>query len=828
MLRDGTLDLLRRDQLVTVMTSGELLGYSSLLTRTAPAFTVRARSDCALYCIPGDLGVELLSREDGVRWLATTQRDALLYAARSLSPLPEVQTLPVTAVIRGAPQFCDSETTIGEAAEAMTAQGRSAILVRTREGLGIVTDTDLREKAVAGGVSRDAPVSAIMSTPVRSVAAGAFTPEASLTMLTYGVSHLPVIADDGAVVGIVSAGDLMSLEARSPFALRRSLQWARDEDELVAAASDVPRLFVDLLDARLDAPLVCRVLTILHDTLTARLLELAFERHGAPPVDYAWLVFGSAARNELTLASDQDSGLAYADTDDPAVDEYFRGVAEDVTAGLTRCGFEPDSHYVMASIETWRMTLSGWKGVFSDSLESKDIVSRARAAVCFDYRQSAGRLYVEQALTDIMREVPEHPEFLQWLARTGSGFRPQVSGLRHKLYHMVDIKKGALLPIQNLARYHALRARHHHPGDPGAPGRGLRGRRRGSECDRTLREAYLTHQAAAAGAPRRGGARGAQARQRRRHGRAAAPRPRQPAGGAPRGRRGAVSLLPAPPLIRRRPTTCSASAVRGSLVGRRRVRIRCEAGLDGQQPVTPVELHPDGLARLVAGEDLVVVLLRAHWLTVDGDDDVAAGEILHRAEQRNIDDRDAIPAADSRPRGGSSGVHDLDEIAVGDREPERLGALGGPVDRSADTSSHVLRPPWIWPIESTTVPSWLTAWAELATELEWSPVESLKHSQGVGPTQPITFPPVSISGAPRPEVSRLWFVRRAVTFFDWPVHTSRQTAVRFIVVLVSCVPSSHQRCSVTTGSPTRAVLASPSGIGVRWALRGSTAMRAQS
>ena len=167
-------------------------------------------------------------------------------------------------------------------------------------------------------------------------------------------------------------------------------------------------------------------------------------------------------------------------------------MAEDVTGGLTRCGFEPDSHYVMASIETWRRTLSGWKQVFSDSLTSKDIVSRARAAVCFDYRQAAGQLYVTQALTDIMREVPAHPEFLQWLARTGSGFRPQVSGLRQKLDRVVDIKKGALLPIQNLARYHAL-------------ARGITIQAtlerlaavceldaEGAEADRTLREAYLT------------------------------------------------------------------------------------------------------------------------------------------------------------------------------------------------------------------------------------------------------------------------------------------------------------------------------------------------
>jgi CBS domain-containing protein len=491
-LYEGTLDLLLRGSLVTVMQAGELLGYPSLLTGTAPAFTVRARTDCALYCIPAELGVALLSREDGIRWLATTQRDALLHAARSLSPLPEVQTLPVSSLLRGTPPVCDPETPISRAAEVMIAEGRSAVLVRAREGLGIVTDGDLRGKVVAGGVSRDAPVSAIMSTPVHTIGAGAFAAEAGLMMLTLGVSHLPVVDESGAVVGMVSAGELMSLEARNPFALRHSLQSARDDDELVAATSHIPKLFVDLLDARLDAPTVCRVLTVLHDATTTRLLELAFERHGPPPVDYAWLVFGSAARHELTLASDQDNGLAYADSDDPTVDRYFRGVAEDVNAGLTRCGLAPDSHYVMAGIETWRRTFSGWRQVFSDSLTSKDIAIRGRAAVCFDYRQAAGQLYVAQALTDIMREVPAHPEFLHWLRRTGSGFRPQVSGLRHKLDRVIDIKRGALVPIQNLARYHAL-------------ARGITIQAtlerlaavcevdaEGAEADRTLREAYLT------------------------------------------------------------------------------------------------------------------------------------------------------------------------------------------------------------------------------------------------------------------------------------------------------------------------------------------------
>ncbi|HMK91900.1 MAG TPA: DUF294 nucleotidyltransferase-like domain-containing protein [Thermoleophilia bacterium] len=491
-LREGTLDLLRRETLVTVMVAGELLGYPSLLTGTAPAFTVRARTDCTLYCIPGDVGVELLSREDGVRWLAASQREAMLYAARSLGPLPEVHTLPVSSVVRGAPPVCDPDTTVSEAAGVMAAESRSAILVRLRDGLGIVTDADLRDKVVVGDVSRDAPVSAIMSAPVHTIGGDTLAAEAGVAMLTFGVSHLPVIADDGAVVGIVSAGDLMSLEARSPFALRRSLHRARDQDELVAAAGDIPTLFVDLLDARLDAAVLSRILTVLNDSLTARLIELALARHGEPPVPYAWLVFGSTARNELTLASDQDNGLAYADTDDPAVDTYFRHVAKDVNDGLGRCGFEADSHLVLASIPEWRMTLSGWKEVFAYCLDGKDIERMARASVCFDYRQVAGQLSVTQALTDIMREAPAHPGFLSGLALLGSRMRVSVGGFRQKLDPMLDIKQGGLLPIQNLARYHAL-------------ARGITIQptldrlaavcdvdAEGAESDRTLRESYLS------------------------------------------------------------------------------------------------------------------------------------------------------------------------------------------------------------------------------------------------------------------------------------------------------------------------------------------------
>lgn len=454
-VRDGTFELIHKEAIVAIVTSGEVFGHPTLLTGLAPEFTTRAREDSTLYCIPKDVALDILSRPEGVKFVARTGRDRLIQAARTMRALPDVRTRPVTSLLREPPLFCDPDTTIRDAAREMVAEARSAILVRTRDGLGIVTDRDLREKVVADGVSRDAPVSAVMTTPVKTVSADVLAPGAAIEMIAAGVDHLPVVDADGNVVGILSARTLMTLDARSPFALRRSIQSAHTEDDLARAVSDVPRLFVDLLDANVDAPALTRILTVLCDAMTLRLLELAMNRRGQPPVAYAWLAFGSTARSELTLASDQDNGLAYADTDDPAVEEYFRLLAEDVNEGLRRCGFSLDHHGTVARNWQWRLPLSTWRDVFSRTLQGTDLDRLARASVAFDFRQVAGDLVVAPALSDIMREAPQHRRFLGAMARLGTAM-PLPLGFRGRLAGIVDIKKDCLLPIQNLARYYAL------------------------------------------------------------------------------------------------------------------------------------------------------------------------------------------------------------------------------------------------------------------------------------------------------------------------------------------------------------------------------------
>jgi CBS domain-containing protein len=454
-IREGAFELAYKQAVVAVLSSGEVFGHPTLLTGLAPEFSTRARQESLLYCIPREVALDVLSRPEGLRFVAASLRERLLDAARTMRSLPDVVTRPVTSLVRSSPLFTDATTSVRDAARLMAAEKRSALLVHTPAGLGIVTDLDLRDKVVGEGLSREAPVSAVMTTPVKTVVANVLAPEAAIEMMAAGVNHLPVVDADGTVVGILSASSLMTLDARSPFALRRTIHDARTLDDLVKAAADVPQLFVDLMASHLDGPSVTRILTLLHDAMTQRCLELAIERRGEPPVPYAWLAFGSAARSELNLVSDQDNGLAYADTDDPSAADAFRVLAEDVNEGLRRCGFSLDPHGTVARNWQWRLPLSRWRAVFLRSLEGKDLDRLARASVAFDFRQIAGDLAVARALTDIIREAPRHRLFMSGLAGLGEK-NPSALTLFQRLPAIIDIKKEALQPIQNLARYHAF------------------------------------------------------------------------------------------------------------------------------------------------------------------------------------------------------------------------------------------------------------------------------------------------------------------------------------------------------------------------------------
>jgi CBS domain-containing protein len=461
-VREGSVELLHDGEVVDALGPGETFGEPSLLSGLAPAFTVRARDAAVVLLIPHEQALTLFSRPAGAAHLARTFRNRLVHTGHVVHAMPELGTIRVAELLTRPPLFCEGSITIRRAAELMTVDHSSAILVRDGENLSILTDAVLRARVVTGDVSAENPVSRVVE-PAVQVGPERIAVDAVVEMLDKGADHIAVVDASRQVLGVLSAADLAGLETRSPFALRHAILSAHDEQELAAAAQRMRALFVALLDAGI-APLdVCRVLALQIDSITSRLIELSITRRGPAPTAWAWLALGSTARREFTLGSDIENALAYDDGDD-AAEGYFARLADDVSRGLEQCGFSLDPNDVVASNATWRMPASRWVETFQSCLDSPDRSHLVRANVAFDFRQIAGGLEIAPPLVAVLRDAKNYPDFVRRIARSATDFKPPL-GFRGSLVTSstdgatgVDLKKGGVIPIANMARFLALAA----------------------------------------------------------------------------------------------------------------------------------------------------------------------------------------------------------------------------------------------------------------------------------------------------------------------------------------------------------------------------------
>lgn len=464
-LLTGSMDLLHEGEVIQVLEPGECFGHPSMLTGLPPAYTVRAREPSTCALLSESAGRAVMGTEAGVEYVARTMRRRLVRTGQTVHGLPEVGTTPVTAIMRPA-SFCEPDVTIREAARRLGEDGVSELLVALGDDrLGVLTDAEIRASVAGDGASAGDQVRSIVRAPVATVPASYLTIDATVDMLAAGTEHVAVL-DGGRVCGVLSASDLLGLDARSPIALRHTILGAADEDRLIDAVTRLPKVFLLLHKAGVHPDDIGRVLTLQLDAVTARLLEFAIWEAGEAPLPWAWLDLGSAARREFTLASDQDNALAYATPPagrEAEVDAYFERIGSAVNSGLERCGIGVDNNGVLAGRRLWRMSRSAWVATFAECLREPDESHLVRATVAFDFRHSAGGLEVAPELSDLIRAARRHPAFMRLMARTASGF-PVPLGFRGQLaagrdgdpVGKLDVKRGGVIPLVNLVRFHAL------------------------------------------------------------------------------------------------------------------------------------------------------------------------------------------------------------------------------------------------------------------------------------------------------------------------------------------------------------------------------------
>jgi CBS domain-containing protein len=226
-VRKGAVEIVDDGRIRDLLGEGEIFGELSVATGQPPVASVHAAEDTICYLIPRPVAEAMMQSATGVRYLASVARRGLEPGiARAEGPH---MLATVGAQVRRALVTVDPTATVADAAETMTRERVSSLLIPLPDGSwGIVTDRDLRSRVIAQERSHDVPVTEVMTTPIHTVPAVSRVAEVLLAMLERGIHHLPVTDAKGHVVGMVTDTDLLGLARQSPFAIRSTIERAAD------------------------------------------------------------------------------------------------------------------------------------------------------------------------------------------------------------------------------------------------------------------------------------------------------------------------------------------------------------------------------------------------------------------------------------------------------------------------------------------------------------------------------------------------------------------------------------------------------------------------
>ncbi|MGY3569921.1 DUF294 nucleotidyltransferase-like domain-containing protein [Vibrio paucivorans] len=475
-VRSGIVEVYRRKgELYNRLDEGALFGQMGLLTNNKVRFPAKAIEDTLLYCIPEATFQELYDNHDSFADFVEVEDNARLrQAVSSTNEQNDLTTSKVRTLLTSeAPTIAGTET-IQQAAVKMAEENVSSLLIvnpniseedeDASPVLGIITDRDLCTRVLAEGLDPSDDVTSVMTTDVISLDHNAYVYEAMLTMLRYNVHHLPVIKGKHPI-GIIEATDIVRYESQNSLLLVSSIFQQQSIEDLASLAEQVKDSFVRLVNEDANSHMVGTAMSVIGRSFKQRIIELAEESLGAPPVPYCFLALGSMGRDEQLIVTDQDNAIILDDSfNKEKHDKYFADLSKFVCDGLDRCGYTYCTGDIMATNPDWRMTRREWEECFADWIDDPNPKALLNASIFFDLDGVYGRLkWAEQLNGFIVRRARKNNRFLACLARNALNRTPPLGFFkdfvmekdgRHN--NSINLKRRGTAPLADLIRVHAL------------------------------------------------------------------------------------------------------------------------------------------------------------------------------------------------------------------------------------------------------------------------------------------------------------------------------------------------------------------------------------
>ncbi|WP_375177406.1 putative nucleotidyltransferase substrate binding domain-containing protein [Marinobacter mobilis] len=470
-LRSGAVEIYRRSgELYNRLEEGEFFGQFGLMMNKTVRFPANALEDSLLYLIPAAVFQTLWESDDNFAdYVEIEDRTRLRSAISNREQGNDLMTAKVSRLIGRPAVTAPTTVRLQEAARIMTEQGVSSLLLMDESQspavmAGIVTDRDLRTRALVDALPSETPIQDIMSNELITIRADEFIFEAMLSMLHNNVHHLPVV-DKGEPRGVISLSDVIKYESQNSLYLVSNIYHQNSVKGLKKVSKDVHASFVRMVNEDANSHMIGSAMAGIGRSFTQRLLELGEETLGPPPVPYCFMALGSMARDEQLVVTDQDNAMILDDSFDPAQhDDYFLALAKFVSDGLADCGYSYCTGDIMATNPKWRQPLRVWKAYFSDWIENPKAEALLNSNIFFDLDGIYGDTGMAEALKSLIAsKAGDSPRFLAFLARNALNRTPPLGFFRTfvmeqdgKQNNTFNLKRRGTAPLSDLIRIHAL------------------------------------------------------------------------------------------------------------------------------------------------------------------------------------------------------------------------------------------------------------------------------------------------------------------------------------------------------------------------------------
>jgi CBS domain-containing protein len=464
LIQSGQFSVKDCDGALKHLSEGDYFGYAALLDNVSYKLDVTVDSPGLVLCMPKEWFDKAMLHPKINQFFHAAKDDVLQHDAVTDSnsmwlhkPLFEVaETLPITI----------SQTDTIQSAGALMSEKRisSVLIIENNQLIGIVTDRDLRNRVVAVGLDMQLSVKQIMTKTPAFLTKNKTLFDAVCLMNELSINHLPVLDEiTNAPVGMITATDIFKQQRNNVLFVISDISKANNLYELTRCSWQLPHYFASSARRPGDFDIVGKVLSQATDVMTRKLITFFGQKNGQAPMPYCWLVFGSQAREDQTMGSDQDNALLLAEEPNEEQAAYFEKMAKYVCLGLGKCGIKLCDGNIMASNPKLRMSLNASIEQSKSWVRQPSPEAILSFNIFLDVRSVAGDSSLFLRLQEERQTLFQQSLFLAALARQAnegsvplSMFQKFVYAKDKKVKDSIDLKHTAIAIINNLVRIHAL------------------------------------------------------------------------------------------------------------------------------------------------------------------------------------------------------------------------------------------------------------------------------------------------------------------------------------------------------------------------------------